>query len=451
MSRTPSRDRSLIRRVMAALFAAIALVFVISGLVFAHSLRQQAERDMDIRLRTIALDLFAGLTFDEDGTAVLNRIPERAEFDDRLSGWYWQIRLDGRTIARSRSLLLQDLAMPPDRHGTIAGPNGLMLRTATVERELPERGGHGSVQVSAPQREIDDVVAAELRLLAGGMVALLALLLAVTGWLLVRGLSPLRAIQRDLAAMVSGSADTLRPTGFRELDGMVALINAMAERSRQQIATHREAANKLAHALKTPLALIAARTGASGATPDPDIQASIVAMRSHIEHNLSRARLAGAQQGIAQRVPIAPIVNDLMFAFAHAYRDRNIAQHIDVAPGAAFLGDKDDAVELIGNILDNAHRFARSRVALEARPDRNDLLVRISDDGPGLREAAGSTVVTAGQGAGSGLGLAIAQEIVEAYAGSLTFEANSAEGGLDVLVRLPAVHPGRKERPDQRL
>jgi signal transduction histidine kinase len=220
---------------------------------------------------------------------------------------------------------------------------------------------------------------------------------------------------------------------------VVTLINRLVSESRRLIETNRDIANKLAHALKTPLALIAARTDASGAKPDTDIQASVAIMRRHIEHNLRRARLAGAPPGMATPVEAAPIVDDLMFAFAHTYRDRNLAQTIEVEPGAAFLVERDDLIELLGNLLDNAHRFARARVTLSAKRARGRLAIDISDDGPGL--SAGNPQAPAGAGAGTdpqhkGLGLVIAREIAESYGGSISFQPASGSG-LAVRVDLP--------------
>jgi signal transduction histidine kinase len=297
-----------------------------------------------------------------------------------------------------------------------------------------------TILVSAPERAIDDLVAAEVRLLAFGLTLLLAVLLMVAGWLLWRGLSPLARMHDDLAAMLAGRTQELHRTGFRELDGVTALINRLVSESRRLVDTNRDVANKLAHALKTPLALIAARTDSSGAKPDADIQASVAIMRRHIEHNLRRARLAGAPRGVATPVPVEPVVGDLMFAFAHTYRARNVSQAIDVESGAAFLGERDDLIELLGNLLDNAHRFARSQVAVSAVSHGGRLAIRIADDGPGLpptaHQAATRPAGADGAPKPEGLGLIIAGEIVESYGGTLSFEP-AAGSGLVAAIELP--------------
>jgi signal transduction histidine kinase len=276
--------------------------------------------------------------------------------------------------------------------------------------------------------------------LALGLAILLAILLMVTSWLLWRGLSPLARMHEDLAAMLAGDTHHLRGTGFRELDGVVTLINRLVNESRRLIESNRDVANKLAHALKTPLALIAARTDSSGATPDPDIQASVAIMRRHIEHNLRRARLAGAPPGVATPVAVAPIVDDLMFAFAHTYRERKLSQSIDVEAGAAFLGERDDLIELLGNVLDNAHRFADSCVGVSARSQDGRLSVRIVDDGPGMpAQPRGAEDLDSAGGRApqdKGLGLVIAREIVETYGGTISFDP-AGGSGLAVSLALP--------------
>ncbi len=430
----------MIRRLLASVLAAVVLVFVGAGLLFADAVQRHISREMEARLRSIATDLLSGLAFDPGGMAILNRLPDEPQFEERLSGWYWQIKTGADTIARSRSLLLEDLPSPADSGSAVIGPQDMPLRVVSVARELGSPVRPVTILVSAPQRAIDELVAAEVRLLAVGLTILLVILLLVTAWLLWRGLSPLARMHEDLAAMLAGGTQQLRGTGFKELDGVVTLINRLVSESRRLIESNRDVANKLAHALKTPLALIAARTDSSGATPDPDIQASVAIMRRHIEHNLWRARLAGAPPGVATPVAVAPVVNDLMFAFAHTYRERNLSQSIDVEAGAAFLGERDDLIELLGNVLDNAHRFARSRVAVSARRQGGRLSLSIVDDGPGLspkdRGSEDSDTARGRAPQDKGLGLVIAREIVETYGGTISFDP-AGGSGLAVSIQLP--------------
>ena len=168
---------------MAVICTATAIIFVVAAVILAERIQRQAEGDMDNRLQSIALDLFAGLSFESDGTAVLNRIPKRSEFDDRLSGWYWQIRRANETIARSPSLLLHDLPVARTSQPLTIGPDGSPLRMVVLERELAN-SARVTIAVSAPQRVLDEAVSAEVKLLAAGLTLLLLALLSVTAWLL---------------------------------------------------------------------------------------------------------------------------------------------------------------------------------------------------------------------------------------------------------------------------
>jgi signal transduction histidine kinase len=431
-----------VRRLLVSIIAAVALVVVGAGVILTDAIRRYATRDMEVRLRSIAVDLLAGLTFDADGTAVLNRLPQSGETDERFSGWYWQIKAGDETIARSRSLLLENL---PEPQGPAAlGPGRAAIRVISISRSVGDPPRAVTAIVAGPQQDIDDAVASEVRFLVISLSVVLAALIAATSWLLLRGLAPLQRMGHDLTAMLEGSGSLLSLTGYRELDRLGAVINRMVVESRRSIEENRERVNKLAHALKTPLALIAARTESSGARPDPDILASVDVMRRHIEHNLRRARIAGPAQGIAVRVPIAPVVDDLMFAFAHTNRDRKLDRTVAIEPGLCFLGERDDLLELLGNILDNAHRFARSSVTLSARRRDDRLIIEVGDDGPGFPESppiegsgSGSDF---GDGPGAhrqGVGLTIAREIVTAYGGSLSVERNGDTGAL-VRIDMPA-------------
>jgi hypothetical protein len=243
LSRRRTGDRSLTTRLLTSVLAAVVLVFVGAGFLFADAVQRHISRELDARLRSIAADLLSGLTFEPGGMAVLNRLPDDPLFEDRLSGWYWQIKAGSDTVARSRSLLLEDLPAPSESKSAAVGPQGTLLRVVAVARELGSPLRPITVLVSAPQRAIDALVAAEVRRLALGLAILLAILLLVTAWLLWRGLSPLARMHDDLATMLAGDTRQLRPTGFRELDGTVTLINRLVEESRRLIETNRDIAN----------------------------------------------------------------------------------------------------------------------------------------------------------------------------------------------------------------
>src|SRR5215204_5018885 len=148
-------DRSLIRRLLASVLAAVVLVFVGAGFLFADAVQRHIGREMDARLRSIGVDLLSGLAFDPGGMAILNRLPDEALFEERLSGWYWQITIGADTIARSRSLLLEDLPSPADSGSAVVGPQNMRLRVVGVARDLGSPLRPVTILVSAPQRAID--------------------------------------------------------------------------------------------------------------------------------------------------------------------------------------------------------------------------------------------------------------------------------------------------------
>ena len=209
----------------------------------------------------------------------------------------------------------------------------------------------------------------------------------------------------------------------------------MLERARTQV-------SNLAHALKTPLSVLTNEAGDGSAGLADTVKRQVEAMRRHVDHYLARARTAAAARVLGARVPFAPVVEDLRRTLESIYVDRGMRIDVRVAPNLAFRGERQDLEEMLGNLFDNACKWARSHVELRADSDGAQITCTVDDDGSGLPEEQREAVFARGkrldeQVPGTGLGLAIVREIAELYDGSIRLEAAPA-GGVRAVLRLPA-------------
>ena len=436
-----SPDRSLGRRIVAVAALSVSLVMLVATVAAAMLLKVHIEQGFDSRLRQDARLLLAGLWRDKDGTLVIEWLPDNAEYEQRLSGWYWLIREKDNIVARSRSLVTYELprAMVRGQH-QIAGPRGETLRVVMIE-QMPEGASPPlSVTVAGPQSGVDRVVFADVVPLVAGLVALGLVLTGVLWWRVNRSLAPLKELVDNIERLRDGGIPVLPPSGYVELSRLTTTINELLGQSRSLVIGYRDRAAKLAHALKTPLALIAARTSGQEQGPDRKVLDAVSAMQRQIDHNLKRVRVLSGSSAFATRVPVAEIVSDLMFALGHAHAARSLSQSVSVAEGAVFVGDREDLEEMLGNLIENAHKWARSSVSASATLCDGALQITIADDGPGfagLEANGGSSGAEAShEAAGStdlGLGLAITREIAAAYGGVLKLGRSEAGGAMATL------------------
>jgi len=195
--------------------------------------------------------------------------------------------------------------------------------------------------------------------------------------------------------------------------------------------------------------VLAARFGTGGTSPDLKVTAAVDSMRRLIDQNLRTARAARASAAFSDTVPVRPVVEDLVFAFSHVFRERQLLVDMDILEDLAFRGSRDDLQEMLGNLLENAHAWAASRVSVRAgRNERDDLTIAIRDDGPGFPDsilvansspspAENATSPTGERPAQSnGLGLRITRDIAARYRGRLEL-ANSVGNGAVATLRLP--------------
>jgi signal transduction histidine kinase len=222
-------------------------------------------------------------------------------------------------------------------------------------------------------------------------------------------------------------------------------FNAVLDRNAEVVARARTQAGNLAHALKTPLAVLAHAADADGPRDELALRVreQVALSRRHIDWHLARARVAASQRLPGQRTTVAPVLAGLVRVMTRVHAERGLTLHLDeVLPDLAFAGEEQDLQEMVGNLLDNACLWARHRVGLRALREADQLVITVEDDGPGIapdqREAVLSRGVRLDETTpGSGLGLAIVVDLVLLYGGRLALE-DSESGGLQARLSLPA-------------
>ncbi len=448
---------SLRLRLLAGTLAWIVATLAVSGWALAQLFGQHLTRQFEAELSTHLDQLAANLVVDAAGAPALRGPLGDPRFARPYSGLYWQAdRLANdagpaeRGVLRARSLWDAVLVVPADaladgeRHvHRVEGPDGEPLRM--IERvlrpaEQPERPLRLVVaaderHLTQPVERFNGMLAAALALLGAGLAA--AAVAQV--WIGLRPLARLREVLADVREGRAAAIDGRFPT---EVQPLVDEFNGVLARNAEIVARARTQAGNLAHAVKTPLAVLAnAAAGESG--PFATLVAEQVgAARTQVDHHLARARAAAAVASPGQRTPLAPVLEGLMRVMARVHGERGLALELAPCPdGLAFRGEAQDLHEMLGNLLDNACKWARRRVEVRALKRDGLFAVEIDDDGPGLAPALREEVFGRGVRAderapGSGLGLAITRELARLYGGDVTLDASPA-GGLRATLVLP--------------
>ena len=288
------------------------------------------------------------------------------------------------------------------------------------------------------------------------LVGVVSAMCLIAGFLQVRrGWSPINQLRARLSRLDDGSARRLDGEYPSEVAPLVGDLNTLLDQREQSVARARASAGDLAHGLKTPLAVLlqeAARAESAGQTDLAGaIREQVERMRRQVDYHLAQARADATRRAHAgASTPVAESANALARTMARLHADRGLTIDVEVAPDLRVAAGREDLDEMLGNLLDNACKWARRRVRVTAAPaadapDSDSIVLAVDDDGPGiapaLREAVFARGVRADEAApGSGLGLAIVRDLTAACGGSVAF-ADAPLGGARVLLRLPA-RPG---------
>jgi signal transduction histidine kinase len=457
------RANSLALRLFLSATAVTVVILLITGVVLSSLYRDGVERSFDRRLDVYLKTLVADVSAPEDNEKLPQSLGEPL-FDLPLSGWYWQatkLSTAKPEVKSSRSLWdsglphLEDLNVPVGPDGTrkryVAGPEDQRLRLVERTVDLGEDGRY-LVAVAGDAQEVEDEAQSFDRALAVTFGVLTVALLLTTMFQVRFGLAPLKRISDGLAAIRSGSAERLQGRFPDEIAPLARETNALIDANREIVERARTHVGNLAHALKTPLSVIVNEASARGDDPlAAKVREQAAVMRDQVQHHLERARIAARATVIGTVTEVEPVVTALARSMEKIHRDRGIAIDIETTPATRFRGEKQDLEEMVGNLVDNACKWAQSRVAIEVlaargetSPAEHKLRVVVDDDGPGLTPSQREHVQVAGRGhrldetkPGSGLGLSIVTDLAALYGGALTL-GTAPIGGLRAELVLPA-------------
>ena len=453
-----SRLNSLSARLIlvAAVWALFALA--VGGWVLSDSFRSAAEDSLDTSLQVDLDGMIAAAEPDENGDVALQERFLNRRFARAYSGLYWQIEpAHGGAPQISHSLLDKSLRIRDARTvqgmvwGYADGPDNQHLRVLArrVSFTVPATPDPHDVRAYTFVVAGDMAsVAAEIAEFNGTLFwsfAVLFLGLVVAILLQVRvGLMPLRRVGEALARIRSGEAQRLEGRFPSEIAPLASELNSLIEHSAEVVGRARTHVSNLAHFLKTPLTVLATEAEASPGPLAEQVKRQVEAMRRQVDHYLTRARTAGAVNVLGNRTRVAPVLEDLGRVLDRIHAERGIVVRISCPSDLFFRGERQDLEEMAGNLMDNACKWARSRVAVEARRTSDGrVIIQVGDDGPGLAPADRGRVLGRGERLdenvpGSGLGLSIVREIAKLYRGSLDLE-ESPSGGLLAVLELPAI------------
>jgi signal transduction histidine kinase len=471
----PRHPPSMVQRLVVLHAVLSAAVLIAGGFALSAFFTQASIAAFDARLSQDVIDLVGGTSVDETGAVAAPTLTDERTLQV-YSGKYWELATAAvgggvKPLARSRSLWdAPDIALPPGGAAQIAASPG---RPVFYNGRGPAPIGQGPVQPGASQREEPVRIAAQQVRITGvpdpvifmvsedrspidstirafetsvGLALLVLLAMLIAGVVLqVRvGLRPLFQLRREVAAVRTGKADRVAGDYPAELEPLASELNALVAHNQDVIERQRTHVGNLAHALKTPLSVMSAEAQARPGALADVVSRQADVMREQVDHHLRRARASARQQGGGERTEVAPLLEELALTLERIFRDKGVEVDWRCPDDLCFHGERQDLLELAGNVMENACKWCKRRVRVVAQASSDaEFSLAVEDDGPGLAAEDRAEVLQRGArldetAPGSGLGLSIVDELARAYGGAVTL-ADSSLGGLKVTLILPRV------------
>jgi len=455
----PSANGSLVMRlVRGAVLWALPLL-LLTALTLTWLYRNTTYRSFDDPLVSAVTSLIASAEV-ADGTLSLSRKPLDPRYQRALSGRYWMIGFlqdDGviEPIKSSRSLYGESLEMPKkdvlrlqaqqgeEIRSSAQGPdNDETLRLVARQVVLPNMKAPVVVLAAADRRPAQQSIF-RFALIASGLMLLISVGLITAVVTQVRtGLKPLFDLREKVADVREGRAGQVDGQYPTEIQPLATELNSLIMHNKDVVERARTHVGNLAHALKTPLAVLQNESQSSTSKLSSVVGRQTETMKNQVDHHLRRARAAARGQAIGVSAPVNETLEGLARTLERIYRDKLIDFDIDLEPNLVFRGEKRDLEEMAGNLMDNACKWTKSSIRVQTEIlDDGQFTITVSDDGPGMSEDQYIEAVKRGARLdeatpGSGFGLAIVDDLARAYKGRLTL-GKSDLGGLKSVLHLP--------------
>lgn len=454
--RIAPQRRSLRLRLLWGTLVWIAVALTVAGLALTSLFREHVSRQFQASLELDLNQLAASIEVNARSEPVLIRPLSDPKLLQPLSGLYWQVDAADRAgVLRSRSLWDAVIKLPNDGleqgaihvHEALGPDDKPVLVVERTVRMADHPGQSWRLIVAGNVQSMEKPVREWSRLLAIFLGVLFVTLMLAAMAQVFFGLAPLRSLQTALTAVRCGLARRLDGHFPQEVQPLIDDFNSVLDQNEQVVERARAQAGDLAHAIKTPLTVMA-----NAAARDQDTQGAagdlarlvsqqVASLLHHVEWRLKRARTAATMGMLQLRTPIKPVIDQLVRVMQRVHADRNLDIRVDCEPAnIEFRGEEQDLQEVLGNLLDNACKWAATNVDVRVAMSQQRLSVRIDDDGPGLPAEDRVRVLQRGiradeQTPGSGLGLAIVTNLVDLYGGHITLSESPA-GGLRVTLEI---------------
>ncbi|MDH6230060.1 signal transduction histidine kinase [Mesorhizobium soli] len=451
--------RSLTFRVIAfsTIWAVVALIVIYT--VIATLYRQASERGFESLLSAHLFNLIGSVGVSEPG--VLTGGPDLGDlrFSEPKSGWYWSVEPVSQGLSGGlRSLSMTEAIPSPSttevpfntsfqRNYRMEGIAGEEIEVLENEFVLDAKNRIARFRVMGNRSELEHEIGifdrrllTYLSLFGFGMIAINAIAILM-------GLRPLSRVRAALAMVREGSAQRLDGKFPAEIEPLANETNALIDNNRRIVERSRTQVGNLAHSLKTPLAVLLNEGRALGGVKGKLIVDQAEAMQSQVEHYLQRARVAAQRDSVVYRTPVVPVLQRMVRVMTKLGPDTQLSLALPTSE-IVFGGEREDLEEVVGNLLENAMKWAKAevRVSVETAPNSGtagEFSIAIEDDGPGIPEEKARDALKRGKRLdetkpGTGLGLAIVADLIKEYGGQLMLE-RSALGGLKAIVQLRSV------------